>query len=87
MKRLKFTTTRNRIWETKFDENEFFRWMEMHGSASIVVGKQILLYLEFKYRGILFDIQKEEVRSVEFILSKSFMDRYKDIDTTLKFNI
>lgn len=86
-KRLIIETTRNRIWDTKFDENDFFVWMEKHGSASIVVGAQIILYLEHKYRDFLIGIRGESVRNIKYTLSKSFMDRYKCIDETLKYNI
>lgn len=85
--RLKFTTTRDRIWETKINENEFFQWMEMYGSASVATGKQVISFLEYKYMGILMDTQRESVRSFEGNVSKSFMNRYKFIEDTLKYNL
>lgn len=84
--RLKFTTTRDRIWDTKINENEFFQWMEMYGS-SVSTGKQVISFLEYRYWGILMDTQRESVRSFEGKVSKSFMNRYKLIEDTLKYNL
>lgn len=83
---LKFTTIAERTFEVPFVENDFFKWMEIHGYPNLKIENQVCLYLNNKLQSLL-EVEGESVNSINYIFSDAFRKRYSFMNDTLIYKL
>lgn len=83
---IKFTTIAERTFEFPFVEDDFFDWMKVNGYPNLKIENQLCLFLNHKHQP-LFDVQGESVKSISYIFSDEFRQRYSYINNTLVYKL